>query len=774
MHKMDIESSYQQLEQVLEDEEGEDEDEAGRDNYHEDEGVHDHVIHVVPETGKTPWNHIEDLDSFFIRVYHYHQNHGFLCMMLQEVLELGQFVFIVGLLTFLFHGVDYAILFKDRIPSGHNKTAINDAILPADEAFASMGFFTWISLFFASIFWLFGAVRVCYHLVQFWDIKAFFNDAMKIRDCDLESLQWHDVLKRIILVQREQEMCIHKKDLTELDVYHRMLRFKNYMVAMVNKSLLPVQLKIPFHGNEIFLSQGLQYNYELLLFWGPWSPFENNWHLREDYKKINKRQELAARLANHIFWIGIVNFVLCPVIFVWQILHFFFTYGELLNREPGVLGLHTWSTYSRLYLRHFNELDHELRARLNRAYRPASKYMNNYTPPVTTILARNMAFVSGSVFAVCVALAFYDEDFLTVEHALMIMTIAGSVAHLTRTMVPDENLVWCPDSLLTAVLAHTHYGPDSWRGQAHAPATRSQMAQLFQSRAVYLIKELFSPIVTPYLLCFHLRYRALDIVDFFRNFTVELTGVGDVCSFAQMDIKKHGNPAWQTQKRKIGGTLASNPYTQAEDGKTELSLINFMLTNPEWKPPVLAENFVQALRDRVKHEAAAVAMAEANPLHASISSLTNLGPEYNGIVTSVLRSNFLNPIGFATTTTAAAAEPQLLQQQQASTSILLNDGSMQRSCATTSSCAHNTSTQAMNMSLSALYLHEMHKRHVHNQQPGSGAAGHAAAAGHACTSRSIWSQSPLHESQHHHHQDVDDRSPLLQHPDSSLRYPSNT
>lgn len=58
----------------------------------------------------------------------------------------------------------------------------------------------------------------------------------------------------------------------------------------------------------------------------------------------------------------------------------------------------------------------------------------------------------------------------------------------------------------------------------------------------YVIQELFSPIVTPFLLCFNLRYKSLDIVDFFRNFTVDVVGVGDVCSFAQMDVKRHGNP----------------------------------------------------------------------------------------------------------------------------------------------------------------------------------------------------------------------------------------
>ena len=57
----------------------------------------------------------------------------------------------------------------------------------------------------------------------------------------------------------------------------------------------------------------------------------------------------------------------------------------------------------------------------------------------------------------------------------------------------------------------------------------------------YILEELLSPIFTPLWLLFCLRPKSTQIVDFFRCFTVEVAGVGDVCSFAQMDIKKHGN-----------------------------------------------------------------------------------------------------------------------------------------------------------------------------------------------------------------------------------------
>lgn len=307
--------------------------------------------------------------------------------------------------------------------------------------------------------------------------------------------------------------------------------------------------------------------------------------------------------------------------------------------------------YAKLYLRHFNELDHELNARLNRAYRPASKYMSMFTSPMISIIAKKIAFISGSVFVVLVLLTCYDEDFLNVEHILLIMTIAGSIAAIGRSLVPDENLVWCPESLFTAVLAHTHYRPDSWRNQAHTQAIRAQFSQLFQYRAVHVLEELLSPLLTPYILCFQLRYKSLDIVDFYRNFTIEVTGVGDICSFALMDVKKHGNPAWQLLnssftknniflkncnfKSKNEKVCSSTQYSQAEDGKTELSLIHFTLTNPEWKPPNNEQKFVNVLREKAKKEVSHTNIG-TNPLITSLNCLSNLGPEVN------IHQNFCN------------------------------------------------------------------------------------------------------------------------------------
>ncbi|XP_072029562.1 autophagy-related protein 9A-like [Amphiura filiformis] len=610
---------------------------------HDDPVDDQDVMLHMPEGNKTRWSHIENLDEFFTRIYQYHQKHGYLCMMLAQVFELVQFLFIVIFSLFLLRCVDYDVLFGDSHNSSDKKVTLPDAIYPLDKCSRNPPGALVICVMIAGVFWLHRLVRVIYNAWHYWEIRLFYLTALKISADELLNLTWHDVLKRLQHVQKEQRMCIHKADLTELDIYHRILRFKNYMIAMVNKSLLPLKHEVPFLGETVFLTNGLKYNLELILFWGPWSPFQNYWHLKEDYKKAAKREQLAQQLSKHILWVGLVNFLLMPFILLWQLLYSFFNYTDLIKRNPSTLGARRWSAYARLYVRHFNELDHEFTARLNRGYRPAARYLGAFSSNILTVVSQNIAFFAGSILAVLIILTVIDEDVLTVEHVLTAMTLLGLIVTVCRTFIPDENLIWCPETQMQSILAQIHYIPDSWKGVAHTYRVRDEFAQLFQYKFTHFAEELLSPIVTPFVLCFHLRTKTLDIVDFYRNFSVDVVGVGDVCSFAQMDIRTHGNPRWLSE-----GKSEASQYQQAEDGKTELSLMHFTMTNPKWKPPQQSEYFINALKEQAQRDIHLLNTvdAENTAMATSIRSITSLeGGGYNSILSSLAMQQGMAPAG---------------------------------------------------------------------------------------------------------------------------------
>lgn len=144
------------------------------------------------------------------------------------------------------------------------------------------------------------------------------------------------------------------------------------------------------------------------------------------------------------------------------------------------MGVRAWSLYGRLYLRHFNELEHELQARLNRAHRPATRYLSAHSAPMAAILARNLSFMGGAIVAAMVSLLIFDNDVFNVDHWLTVISSIGVFLAICRGLIPDETLAWCPETLLSNVLAHTHYLPLDWKGQAHTKKVRTEFQQLFQ------------------------------------------------------------------------------------------------------------------------------------------------------------------------------------------------------------------------------------------------------------------------------------------------------
>ena len=87
---------------------------------------------------------------------------------------------------------------------------------------------------------------------------------------------------------------------------------------------------------------------------------------------------------------------------------------------------HTLPTPStRLHLRDFNELEHEFKVRLNKAYKPSVKYMDLFTHPLLAVFARNIAFFAGSILAVLLVLTVIQEDLLTAPNILKILTSLG-------------------------------------------------------------------------------------------------------------------------------------------------------------------------------------------------------------------------------------------------------------------------------------------------------------------------------------------------------------
>jgi len=71
--------------------------------------------------------------------------------------------------------------------------------------------------------------------------------ALGISSDKLDHLSWMQIQKKLLEAQKLNQMCIHKEELTELDVHNRILRYKNYMISMVHKEIVTKD-KTPFYN----------------------------------------------------------------------------------------------------------------------------------------------------------------------------------------------------------------------------------------------------------------------------------------------------------------------------------------------------------------------------------------------------------------------------------------------------------------------------------------------------------------------------------------------
>ena len=77
------------------------------------------------------------------------------------------------------------------------------------------------------------------------------------------------------------------------------------------------------------------------------APFKNSYYLREEYKSASKKAELVKNLRFRIALLALLNLVFCPVIFLYQVLYAFFSYAEIVKRQPGRFGKRRWSLYGK-------------------------------------------------------------------------------------------------------------------------------------------------------------------------------------------------------------------------------------------------------------------------------------------------------------------------------------------------------------------------------------------------------------------------------------------
>lgn len=492
------------------------------------------------------------------------------------------FAFIVGFTTFLTNCIDYNQV--------RGSKALDEILIP--KCTSKMSGMSTFLLWLLTFFWIGKLFQYLLDIRRLNQMHDFYFYLLGVTDAEVQTISWQEVVSRLMTLrdanpataaavsarhrrylgsQSKQRMDAH-------DIANRLMRKENYMIALVNKDILDLTLPIPFLKNRQLFSRTLEWNLNLCIMD---YVFNEQGQLRSLFLKSNHRRALSDGLRRRFIFAGIMNIFVAPFIVVYFLIHYFFTYFNEFKKNPGQIGSRQYTPLAEWKFREFNELWHLFERRINMSHPFASRYIDQFPKDKTAQIARFVAFVSGALASVLALASVIDPElFLGFEithdrTVLFYLGIFGTVWAFARGLAPEETDVFDPEYALRELIDFTHYSPSTWKGRLHSDDVRKEFAMLYQMKIVVFLEEILSMIFTPFVLWFSLPKCSDRLIDFFREFTVHVDGMGYVCSFAVFDFKKGANDTSQG-RRGAGKQDLRTDYFSTKDGKMLASYYGFL------------------------------------------------------------------------------------------------------------------------------------------------------------------------------------------------------
>ncbi|RXK40333.1 hypothetical protein M231_02447 [Tremella mesenterica] len=592
------------------------------------------------------WVNVNDLDGFLQEVYDYYKGKGIYCIALARVLNLLTTFFVVAFSAFLLDCIDYSKLWSTT--EGPNAIGRLDDVL-IEQCITRGSFPHMLFILSVGAFYLFQMASFILSIPRLLEMYRFYTYLLGVPDADIQTLPWPEIVRLIgeirkhnpvtslsngqagalaQMVGEEENKVIVKLDAH--DIANRILRQENYLVALFNKDLLDLRFRLPLphiliplipehliappypslppvaQGRETerrFLSFGknvltnaLEWNLRYCLLG---YLFDRRGQVRKEFVREKRRKDLVEGLQRRFIFMGILNAIFAPFIVIYLLIWSFFRYFEEYHKNPSSIGSRQYTPYAQWKFREFNELPHLFERRLDMSYPTAKEYIDQFPKERTALVMRFVAFIAGSFAAVLLVASLIDPDlFLHFEitphrTVLFYLGIFGSVLAMARGMVPEENLVFDPEASLREVVRWTHYLPGGWQGRLHSVMVHAEFSTLFQLKITIFFQELLSVLLTPFVLLFSLPPCAGEIIDFFREFTVHVDGVGYVCSFAVFDfgrpalVQKDIHPKGASTNTNININTNTNTNANANsntNANSNLNTTNDPKLNPDSMP----------------------------------------------------------------------------------------------------------------------------------------------------------------------------------------------
>ncbi|GJC99824.1 autophagy protein Apg9 [Colletotrichum higginsianum] len=468
------------------------------------------------------WVNVSNLDFFVQDVYYYYRGSGFWCIC-----------------------VEYT-----KIP---NSRSLKDVTIP--QCTRKMSFMWNVGLWLYVFYFVWKTVQFTMDLRRLSNMRNFYIHLLEIPEEDMQTVSWQDIVARVMALRdanpktainvtpsaRQWMRNQSKERLDAADIANRLMRRENYLIAMMNKDILDLTLPIPFVRKHQFFSRSLEWNlhFAILTY-----VFDGNNQVHQEFLKADRRGLLSAKLKSRLVFAGIINLLIGPFVVAYLIVVHAFTYYNEYQKDPSTFSHRRYTPLAEWKFREFNEVPHLFQERINMSYPFASRYIDQFPKKMTEQFARTVTFVAGAITSVLAVASFLDPqlflgfEITTERSALFYIGLFAAIWAAARGMISEETTVFDPDYALRNVIEYTRYMPDNWKDRLHTADVKREFSELYKLKMLILVEEILGILTASLVLIYSAPKCSDQIIDFFREFTIHVDGVGYICSFAEFDFKK--------------------------------------------------------------------------------------------------------------------------------------------------------------------------------------------------------------------------------------------
>jgi autophagy-related protein 9 len=496
---------------------------------------------------------IDMSDSFFQRIYSYHQKKGFYCIVLGQLCYILTVLFSISFSSFITICVNWKSINSET-------ESLKDAIYPKcyppeGHNFLTVSFFM---IFF--IFWIVIVVYSIYYIYSMIEIRDFYVDQLGIFDNNLKNIKWESVVDKI------------NEKIPFIDMHYvtnKIMRYDNYLISMINQDVLGID-EISF---GVTFTKILEWNLHKCII----ASLFTKGVLMRNVMFSKYLHEYEKRLDKIFKIVGILNIIFAPFVITALAVYFIYKYASEYHKNPKSLGIYSFTPLTKWKIRDFNELKHVNVERLNKAHPIVLKYLSQFISEPFNIILKFLSFIIGSMLIILAIVSFFNSDMIVslflIEQPIVFYLgiLSAFYVNISNNTIDENENSPDPDETYNELVDVLHYVPELWE-HLNRQERYTELKKLFKLQWLNFLNELLSIIYVPFVFIFWLPKRSRKIVKFFQENSVYVDKLDIICcnSLFKQNLRFKVSP---------GGGIENSQVIQK---KMTQSINNFGERYPNW------------------------------------------------------------------------------------------------------------------------------------------------------------------------------------------------